>query len=130
MTDYEIVQRTIDIIEERGITHTTLICKRGKVCVDGALALALGFSPDEIDADKSDIGPIYENRELNRMAERIADAIELPTSVSGLTDTARNAARLWRWNDQGHHGETETESKERIVDGLRKAAEVIRQHDS
>lgn len=134
MQDWEIVETAADIIEKRGYCRGSLVDEQRRVCVDGALAFALGL-PEINDVEDlvtrsagrapADFG-LYKHPQLNEICGRIADALELEDSTCG------NTTRLWRWNDKSVYYQidvTEEEDKQRILDGLRKAAKMIRQQD-
>lgn len=140
-SDSELIEATADVIERRGFCIGKLVNPIGAVCVDGALAEVLGFDlsrlyriPDDLRTET-----VYDDPELNRLAGRIADALGLPGVLDGSTASAR-AAALYEWNDsmgtEYRYAQDRTArvagrqaDKQRVLDGLRRAAKIIRQAD-
>lgn len=130
MEDWEVIEATADEIENRGWCMGELVDGSGYVCVDGALAIALGI----------DLDIAYTDKRANAIAKRIIDALD----IKGNPDLREEPAEiLWQWNDRNFWGthsldnnhiwdpipEKMEAEKQRILDGLREAAKIVRRED-
>ena len=133
MQDWEIVERAADIMEEKGHCTGALLNTEGRVCIDGALALAIGHSESALYGPLDGVDRIYNDEELNRIASRILNVVD-SSWCAGYVGAADN---LYTWNDRMRwdvEGNNVTYwSEERvsqfIIDETRRAAKEIRIED-
>lgn len=123
MKNSEVIEKAADIIEERGWCTLSPENARGHVCADGALALAFGL-PQADDCYTPNGGFI-------ELADSVADALNLPwVSLNG-GQLGNSIVRIWHWNDSmvSKNNLSDDEAKQRVLDGLRKAAKIVRREE-
>jgi hypothetical protein len=128
MEDYEVIEAAADYIEENGWCKRVLLNGYGQVCVDGALLAVTGHRLDEGTNAGWFFKPLYSDQQLSRVVYKLVSALGLSERL-GYEELPH--VRLYMWNDDIGKEEnlTPEQDKQRVLDGLRKAAKIVRIED-